>query len=342
MTKRRQQLHNWLRSIFEANTYTLQPCANDASFRQYFRLSYKAQSFIVMDAPPTQENCQTFIEISRRLVAAGINAPRVLNQDLAAGFLLLNDLGTRLYLDELSAAKADSLYADAMEALVKMQSQIETDKLPIYAASLLAREMELFRTWLLKKHLGLKLSAAENRMLDDVFQLLIDAALSQPTVFVHRDYHSRNLVVSPSDNPSDNPSNNPGVLDFQDAVLGPFTYDLVSLLKDCYIRWPKEQLEQWALLFFEKINPYHPEVDAATFLQWFDLMGVQRHLKAAGIFARLYHRDGKANYLGDIPRTLAYILALEPASYPEIQDLASLIRAQVAPALTEINQSCKR
>ena len=212
-----------------------------------------------------------------------------------------------------------------------MQQQADSTKLPAYDETLLLQEMELFRHWLLQEHMRLDLTAETQAMLDEVFKLLINEALAQPEVFVHRDYHSRNLMTSND--------GGPGVLDFRDAVKGPFTYDLVSLLKDCYIKWPRQQIRSWANNYFAQITDDYPDIEATGFMRWFDLMGVQRHLKASGIFARLYHRDGKAGYLADIPRTLSYIVDLND-EYPELRGLIELIQGQVMTSIEEVNKSC--
>lgn len=286
-----------------------------------------------MDAPLIQENSTTFINIAERLLAVSINVPRIIEKDLQQGFLLLSDLGDKQYLNELTEESADRLYQDAMQTLLHMQQQADTINLPLYDEKLLLQEMELFRYWLLERHIGLELTTEMDGVLGDVFKLLADEALAQPKVFVHRDYHSRNLMLCAS---SDSGASlcNPGVLDFQDAVCGPFTYDLVSLLKDCYIKWPAEQIRSWANSFFEQLARDHSELDQHQLIRWFDLMGVQRHLKASGIFARLYHRDGKSGYLTDIPRTLSYIVDLKQ-DYPELQWLIELIQNQLmnSPAM---------
>ncbi|MEE8233846.1 MAG: phosphotransferase [Gammaproteobacteria bacterium] len=334
MTKRLQQLNQWLSEIIGTEDYQLQPASGDASFRRYFRLTQNDETCIVMDAPPAQEGCSPFIDVAERLLAVNINVPRILEKNLKQGFLLLSDLGDEQYLDHLTEESADKLYQDAMQALFCMQQQIDTSGLPPYDETLLLQEMELFRDWLLEKHIGQNLSDESQAMLDEVFKLLLDEALAQPKVFVHRDYHSRNLMINgPGSGPG---SGNPGVLDFQDAVCGPFTYDLVSLLKDCYIKWPRQRIQDWAHNFFEQIAENHPDIGEREFMRWFDLMGVQRHLKASGIFARLYHRDGKSDYLADIPRTLSYIADLND-KYPELQGLIELI--QGIP-IAEANKSC--
>jgi Predicted phosphotransferase related to Ser/Thr protein kinases len=329
MSSRLEQLHEWIRETLEIESYTLKPASEDASFRRYFRICYDGQSRIVMDAPPGREDCAPYIDIAGRLQAAGIHAPAILQKDMRYGFLLLEDLGTSMYLEHLSNHNADQLYADALDALAAMQKNTETSGLPPYDESLLMKEMSLFLDWLLGRHLHLSLTLPEQGALQQVFDLLTGNALQQPRVFVHRDYHSRNLMVCPR--------HNPGVLDFQDAVFGPITYDIVSLLKDCYIKWPRQRIYDWALGFYRRIN--QDDLDEAGFLRWFDLMGVQRQLKASGIFARLFHRDGKPGYLKDIPRTLSYILDLGGA-YSELDFLIKLIGKRVMPALEEANRTC--
>ncbi len=340
MTKRLQQLHHWLSEVVGSKEYKLESASDDASFRRYFRLTHNDETFIVMDAPPAQEDCNPFINVAKRLLAADINVPRVIEKDLEQGFLLLSDLGDKQYLDELTEENADRLYEDAIKTLCHMQ-QADKTELPLYDEKLLIQEMELFRHWLLEKHIGLELTAETQGVLDDVFKLLANEALTQPKVFVHRDYHSRNLMTCRPDGSGGFPGN-PGVLDFQDAVCGPFTYDLVSLLKDCYIKWPGQQIQGWANNYYEQLAEEYPDIDKKQFVRWFDLMGVQRHLKASGIFARLYHRDGKSGYLVDIPRTLSYIVDLNE-DYPELQGLIELIRRQVlsSQAMTSMTGAYK-
>jgi len=279
-----------------------------------------------MDAPPAQENCQPFVDIEQRLRAAGVHAPAIYAQDLEQGFMLLEDLGETLYLDILTEDTVERLYADALSSLMSMQACAGTEQLPIYDTELLMREMRLFTDWLLREHLQLKLKTEQEQMLEQTFQLLTASALEQPKVFVHRDYHSRNLL------PATTPT--PGIIDFQDAVFGPITYDLASLLRDCYIDWPPAMVDDWVMGYFQLcvqsglLRDEHED----KFIRWFDLMGVQRHLKAAGIFARLNHRDGKPGYLADIPRTLGYIVQVAERQ-ADIRPLAALIQEQVLPAL---------
>ena len=330
MPARLTQIHHWIRHALGITEYTLAPASMDASFRRYFRLGYNGESRIVMDAPPEQESCEAYIDVAMRLQAAGVHVPAILEQDLDQGFLLLADLGTDLYLDALTEDSADRLYDDALRALADIQTRADKNGLPPYDERLLLQEMMLFPDWLLSRHLHIKLTAKQQDGLQRVFAYLIDNALEQSRVFVHRDYHSRNLMVCPG--------HNPGIVDFQDAVAGPVTYDLVSLLKDCYIKWPRQLVNDWASGYYRTIK-LPAAVTEATFLRWFDLMGVQRQLKASGIFARLYHRDQKPGFLKDIPRTLSYILDLGQ-EHTELQFLIDLIENRVMPALEEANQTC--
>ena len=282
-----------------------------------------------MDAPPAQEDSLPFVLVAGYLETMGLNAPRVIEADLEAGFLLLTDLGERLYLSELrnEPRRAAPLYADAMDALVVMQQHGAAFQalLPPYDERLLRFEMSLFHDWLCGTHLGLQFSDADEQAWQALCDALVDNALHQPQVFVHRDYHSRNLMVTPT--------NNPGILDFQDSVEGPLTYDLVSLLKDCYVRWPADEVRNWALQFYERLGDgLRAQIDATLFRRYFELMGVQRHLKAAGIFARLNHRDDKDGYMADIPRTLSYIVELGE-DYEELQFVVALIEERVLPKL---------
>lgn len=305
MPERIEALTRWLQDELALNDFILKPASADASFRRYFRVTHNGTSYIAMDAPPENEDCRPFITVANLLRDAGLNAPEIIDEDLEQGFLLLTDFGNKSYLDALNENTVERLYGDALGALAIIQSCVPPDSdLPRYDKTLLMNDMELFREWLIGKHLGITLDKKQNTMLDEVFELLANNALAQPQVCVHRDYHSRNLMVTQQ--------NNPGILDFQDAVIGPVTYDLVSLLRDCYIQWPREQVEDWAKGYHELalqsgiLREEHD--DPVVFLRWFDLMGVQRHLKVAGIFARLNHRDGKPDYLNDIPRTLSYVV----------------------------------
>ncbi len=326
MSERIKALQSWLQTELNIPNPKLIAITNDASFRRYFRLMIGDISHIVMDAPPAKEDCRPFIDIAQRLAISGLNVPEIVASNLSQGFLVLTDLGSQLYLANLNTTQADNLYKDALKALVTMQTKTVSDGLPVYDHTLLHSEMNLFTNWLVDKHLNLSLSKTQQDELAACFELLSESALSQPQVFVHRDYHSRNLMVVPE--------HNPGILDFQDAVIGPVTYDLVSLLRDCYISWPHQQLHNWLeyyyILIYQKDKLKSIEKD--NFLRCFDWMGIQRHLKASGIFARLYHRDGKSGYLTDIPRTLNYIVEAS-AYYPELKYLHKLVSEQVLPKM---------
>ena len=312
---RLSKLQQWLDSL-SANTYTnLQVASADASFRQYFRVSNEKdnKTYIVMDAPPEKEDCRPFLQVTELLRDVGVNAPNIIAMDMQQGFLLLDDLGSQPYLDNLTESNADKLYLDAIEALIKMQT-IDAI-LPSYDSALLQTEMDLFETWYINRHLGITLNKTQQSELSGVFTTLIENASEQPQVFVHRDYHSRNLMITED--------NNPGIIDYQDAVVGPISYDLVSLFKDCYIEWPREKVELWLELYLARITPARL-IDKETLLRWFDLMGVQRHLKVLGIFARLNYRDGKSQYLDDLHLTLKYVLDT-CENYPQLQPLKKLL-----------------
>ena len=290
---------DWLENLGYRD-YTLSIASEDASFRSYYRVKCDTGSWILMDAPPDKEPCDPFIVVAGKLRRARLSAPKIIEQDLSQGFLLLTDFGNTDYLSVLNPTSEGPLYADALAALLMIQTGVECDGLPNYDEDLLLQEMDLFRDWFLKELLGIELDEVQSMQWTAIKQALVENALEQPQVFVHRDYHSRNLMKI------DN--RNPGILDFQDAVKGPITYDLVSLLRDCYIDWPAVRVDQLALDYYEfaKINELL-DVKPAKFLRWFNLMGIQRHLKATGIFARLKIRDGKDGYVKDIPRTLGYI-----------------------------------
>lgn len=310
------------------------PASADASFRRYFRLTRGSDTYIIMDAPPDKEDSGPFVKVARLLAGLSLNVPLILARDLERGLLLLSDLGSRQYLDELPAAgAADGLYADALDALVRMQTAPLSiwQEIPAYDAGLLQREMALMPEWFLHRHLRLGVDGTVRGMLDDLFAALTDAALSQPVSFVHRDYHSRNLLVTPQDNP--------GILDFQDAVRGPVTYDLASLLKDCYIAWPAAQVRAWVLGYRDSLlrAGFQMQADDAVFMRWFDLIGLQRHIKVLGIFARLHYRDGKSQYLKDLPRVLKYVQETA-AAYAETAPFARYIAKEIEPRFAAAQQ----
>jgi aminoglycoside/choline kinase family phosphotransferase len=309
MDTRLQLLTRWVRQFPGFTQTIIEPVSGDASFRRYFRVwqtttDNESQPFIVMDAPPEHENCTPFVTIARCWQKQGVAVPRIIQKDVKQGFLLLEDFGDALMLGQLNEHTADRLYRGAMEELLMIQQLTSPPcyPLPPYDSTLLDREMALFPDWLLEQYLGITLGNGERALLETTFAILRQSALAQPDVTVHRDYHSRNLLVRPN-------TDRPGVIDFQDAVTGPVTYDLVSLLKDCYIQWPEEHIGKWLEFFRErsKLAGLH-RADSETFRQWFELMGMQRHLKAAGIFARLAIRDGKRGFLNDIPRTVGYLI----------------------------------
>jgi N-acetylmuramate 1-kinase len=297
---RRNLLERWLGGQFRGERFALAPASEDASFRRYFRATLPdGRTFVAMDAPPDKEDCRPFVRIARLLKDAGVHAPAVHAQDLAQGFLLLSDLGTRTYLAELNEATADGLFADATDALIKWQLATRAGELPPYDEALLRREMNLFPEWYVKRHRGIELEAEQARTLESVFALLVKSALAQPAVYVHRDYMPRNLMVSEP---------NPGVLDFQDAVLGPITYDVVSLMRDAFLSWEEKRVLDWTVRYWQKARAAGLPVDAdfGEFWRAFEWMGLQRHLKVLGIFARINYRDGKPKYLSDTPRFIAY------------------------------------
>nr|WP_180202445.1 phosphotransferase [Pseudomonas sp. SbOxS1]NYU01881.1 phosphotransferase [Pseudomonas sp. SbOxS1] len=296
---------------------TLTAASSDASFRRYFRWEGAGKSLIVMDAPPPQENCKPFVDIAFLLAKSGINVPKIYAEDLERGFLLLNDLGNKTYLDVIDSANADDLFKDALQALLAFQQLPMVAPLPSYDVALLRRELELFPEWYVKHELGIEFDAAQQVLWQQVSDLLIDSALAQPKVLVHRDYMPRNLMLSEP---------NPGVLDFQDAVYGPVTYDVTCLFKDAFLSWPEERVRGWLENYWQQAAaldiPVQPDFE--DFLRASDLMGVQRHLKVIGIFARICHRDGKPRYLGDVPRFFAYIDAVI-ARRPELAELDVLL-----------------
>ena len=308
---------NWLRTALDDPSATLESASADASFRSYWRSTSAGRTWIVMDAPPDREDIRPWLDIAARLSKAGLHAPEIRAADADSGFVLMSDLGGRLYLPELHDASADLLYGDAMAALLAMQSKIDATDLPPYDQQRLANEMELLPEWFLKRHLGFAPECDEWDVVELAFRALIDNATRQEQVFVHRDYHSRNLLVCPGDNP--------GILDFQDAVKGPITYDLVSLLRDCYIAWPEDRVYAWAEDYRRQlVGAKLTHVDEGVFRRGFDMMGLQRHIKVLGIFCRLWYRDGKAGYLKDLPLVWAYTRKVGNR-YPEIAPLVALI-----------------
>jgi aminoglycoside/choline kinase family phosphotransferase len=356
--KRRQQLTDWLHSLYPDKSFSLSPASADASFRRYFRVAFAdGQSRVAMDAPPQHEDCSSFLHIARLFEEAGTHVPHIYVQDLEQGFLLLSDLGNTTYLQALNGDNAQELYGAATDALIRIQLASRKNELPPYDEALLRRELNLFPEWYVAKHLGLVLNEMQHATLESVFRYILDNNLSQPRVYVHRDYHSRNLMyIDPLSPCSDgttslstNPASgqvagylpqagerdtdllrkrlsNPGILDFQDAVYGPITYDLASLFKDAYIRWEEAQVMDWLIRYWEKARkaglPVHG--DFGEFYRDYEWMGVQRHIKVLGIFARLYHRDGKEGYLKDMPLVMDY-LRRACDRYIELKPLLNLL-----------------
>lgn len=298
--RRLQDLENWLKICLSGEPYQIAPASADASFRRYFRVRLGERSYIAMDAPPDKEDCRPYIHVAALFGAAGVHVPRVLEQDLAQGFLLLTDLESTTYLEALNDTTAPLLYRDATDALVKIQLASRPGELPDYDTALLTRELRLFPDWYVAKHKQAALSPSQTEVLETAFELVLRNNLAQPRVYVHRDYHCRNLMVT---------APNPGILDFQDAVYGPVTYDLVSLFKDAYISWDEERVLDWVIRYWEQAKRARLPVSAdfSEFYRDFEWMGVQRHIKVLGIFARLYHRDGKEGYLRDMPLVMHYL-----------------------------------
>ncbi len=337
MDSRAQELAAWCGQQLDIDTPVLKMVSGDASFRRYFRLKHRRGSLIAMDAPPEKENSLSFVQILQQWQAVGVAVPQLHAHNLSLGFLLLSDFGDQQLLGELASkgpAERNRWYCQAIDQLAAMQdaNRDTAATLPPYDAALLDREMALFRDWLIDKKLGLTLGTHEAGMLEALFSRLKANALAQPCVAVHRDYHSRNLMCLAD--------GSLGILDFQDAVYGPVTYDLVSLLRDCYVRWPAEQVSQWAHYYHQEVQARGVDVpDWETFYRDFEWMGMQRHLKASGIFARLALRDGKLAYLNDIPNTLRY-LQEAASNYDETREFADWLDRVVIPQLAVQGLSC--
>jgi aminoglycoside/choline kinase family phosphotransferase len=314
---RRSELKRWIETRLNVSALELEPASTDASFRRYFRVRTAGESLIAMDAPPAHEDCRPFVRVARLMAEAGLNVPRVIAEDYERGFLLLSDLGTASYLQALNDDTADELFGDAIDALLRWQLASKPGVLPLYDEALLARELGLFPEWYVGRHRAVTLGAAQNEALAAVFALIIKSNLAQPAVFVHRDYMPRNLMVC---------APNPGVLDFQDAVYGPIAYDVASLFKDAFVSWDEERVLDWTARYWEKAKRAGLPVaaDFGEFYRDFEWMGVQRHLKVLGIFARLNYRDGKSGYLADTPRFIGYVRAAA-ARYGALKPLLALL-----------------
>lgn len=324
-TDRAERRLQWTRGVLGDDGLTLVSASSDASFRSYWRTVGTDPTWIVMDAPPEHEDVRPWIAVAQRLRAAGLQAPEVRAQDAEHGFLLISDLGTRLYLPALNDQTVDALYGDALDALFTLATRVDADGLPGYDEARLVAEMELMPTWFLQRHLGITPECEDWDVIESAFRVLLDSAAEQPAVFVHRDFHSRNLMLPPR---GAEPGG-PGIIDFQDAVRGPLTYDLVSLLRDCYITWPDDRVHAWVDDFHTRLVAAGLTGSSATrFRRWFDLMGLQRHIKVLGIFCRLWYRDGKAGYLADLPRVWAYVRDVG-RRHPEIAPLVGLLEARI-------------
>jgi len=332
---REQAIHAWLRDDLGVTDYTLASASADASFRRYFRLTARDGTRIVMDAPPDKEDIGPYLAVTGLLAGCGVHVPAVHAVDRARGFVLLEDLGHTHYLTQLKVGgDADALYGAALASLVRIQvdGQAGAAQLPPYDTAVLDREMDLMPEWFLRRHLELALTDAERAMLERAQAFLRAGCLAQPTVFVHRDYHSRNLMILPQ--------GGPGIIDFQDALRGPVGYDLVSLLKDCYVAWPRPRVEGWLRAHRDALLARGAKAlagaDFEEFLRWFDLAGLQRHIKVLGIFARLNWRDGKPGYLADLPLTLGYVREAA-ALFPELRDFGAFLEQRVVPELPRAN-----
>ena len=322
--ERLQALQDWAARQLGTDALDIAPASADASFRRYFRVTAKGGDYIVMDAPPAHEDCRPFVAVARLFGDAGVHVPQVLAQDLDQGFLLLTDLGNTTYLSALNDAALDpgtarELYLASNDALIRIQQASRPGVLPEYDRALLTRELMLFPEWYVAKHLGVAMQDEQRAILDTVFERLLVNNLAQPQVYVHRDWHSRNLMVCDP---------NPGILDFQDAVYGPITYDLASIYRDAYIQWDEELQLDWVIRYWEKARAARLPVseDFGEFWRDFEWMGAQRHIKVLGIFARLYHRDGKDGYLKDMPLVMHY-LRKTCERYDELKPLLFLLDA---------------
>jgi len=348
-------LHRWLCLYFEVSNITLEPLTGDAGFRKYYRFSINDQSYIAVDAIPSMSNNLAFVKIQQVLKAQHVTVPNIILSDLTHGFMCLSDLGDELFSDALTLNNMSDFYKKAINVLplIAAAPLPKNYQLPQYDAAFLNVECHIFTQWLLGVHLKITLTGHEEHQLQTCFDLLINSASEQPQVVVHRDYHSRNLMLvnhqslHPSTKNSQSDRLNMaalnkvdlGVIDFQDAVIGPITYDIVSLLKDCYVKWPDENVQNLFQYFCQlmAVKAKYPKITPEQWLRWFDFMGLQRHIKASGIFARLNHRDNKSGYLKDIPLTLSYIVDIS-AQYSELAFLHDLVVQKIIPKLNSKNK----
>ena len=331
LAQRQAQLMDWINHSTPYLCQQLHMVYGDASFRRYFRFTFDGRSIIAVDAPPKFEDSRKFALVAELFTANGLCVPDILAADHDLGFYCLNDFGDEQLAHQLNDQSCHQLYPKALALLPKVQQCTTTTQasLPAYDHNLFSREFEIFTQWLLDVHLGYQTTTEQQTMLNDTFNVLADSFFEQPKVGVHRDFHSRNLMMLES--------GDIGVIDFQDAVIGPITYDAVSLLRDCYRRWPDEWVSNWLGAFQQQ---FYPQYSLAKFTRWFDLTGMQRHVKASGIFARLHHRDGKSDYLGDIPRTLGYLVDIGKG-YPELHGFAKFVEDEVLPSVLAIKDAGK-
>ncbi len=339
---RQDQRHDWLSRVLDEGPTRIARASEDASFRSYWRVESGRRTLVLMDAPPDREDLTAWLDINARLRSAGLHAPEVIALDETLGFVLMEDLGARTYLPELAPESVDALYADAFDALLRMQTLVDVNGLPNYDRQRLVSEMELLPEWFLKRHLGYTTSDEERDIIEAAFSFLAHAAEEQPRAFVHRDFHSRNLMVVDHDGDIVDADMlvNPGIIDFQDAVIGPITYDLVSLLRDCYVEWETERVKGWVEAYRMRLQATHllgPEVSTTQFSRWFDLIGLQRHIKVLGIFCRLWYRDGKRQYLEDLALCWRYAIDVT-RRYPELHAFAALLERALGERDIRVNR----
>lgn len=321
MTARHEALRAFA-AAHGADPTSLLPASADASFRSYWRVRRGAQSLIVMDSPPELEPVQPWLDLGGRLAAAGLHVPAVHAVDLAQGFLLIEDFGTQMLLPALNADSVDALYGAALDTLLRMQTCVRGEDIEAYSEARFAMELDYLPQWFLQRHLGVEPGCGDWDVLELAFRRILGVLAEQPRVFVHRDFHSRNLMLTAQDSP--------GIIDFQGALYGPLTYDLVSLLRDCYIAWPPERVDRWREDYrLRLVAAGLTDADAAQFRRWFDFTGLQRHIKVLGLFCRLCYRDGKPHYLADLPLVLNYVFEAA-APYAELADFAALLERSTA------------
>jgi aminoglycoside/choline kinase family phosphotransferase len=332
-SQRHNELEHFVAARLGRSAVDIAPASADASFRSYWRVRAGTQTFIVMDAPPAQEDIGPWLDIVARLRAAGLHAPQVFASQADQGFVLMEDLGTHAYLDALNEASADALYADAVDALLRMQREVRADDLPLFDVTRTIPEMELLGPWFLDRHLGFVPDCTQWDVIEHAFRTIANALEEQPRRFMHRDYHSRNLLIAGDAQPAADGGGDwlatPAIIDFQGAMLGPISYDLASLLRDCYIAWPIERVDAWVEDCRQRlVDAAITDADARRFRRWFDLTGLQRHVRVLGLFCRLCYRDAKPGYLADLPRVLAYVLDVARL-YPDLVAFADLLERAV-------------